>query len=138
MSTELVGPVVTFSGGPERHRLVGRPHVIYTPPRDTMDPRYATCTHHHVACDCREAEWAERLGDMSNELRYLQSAAWRTLQGHQVNYPPGVYPGTYALCLCSGCVIHRECWLLPPTAIDFATGRVRPAPDVTPGEVAWS
>jgi hypothetical protein len=126
---------VTFTGGPGR--LTDRPHVAYTVPRDTCDPRYAACTEHHVACDCREALLSENINEYRIEVRDHQSAAWRTLQGHQVAYPAGVHPGTFPLCLCSGCVIHRECWLLPGRAIDFVTGRVRPAPDVTPGEVPF-
>jgi hypothetical protein len=136
VSTDLVGPITTFHGGPHRYSplTTARPFVIYAPPRDTMDPRWAACLDHHVACDCREAEWAERLADMTNELRYQSDAAWRALQGHQVAYPRDEYPGTWPLCLCSGCVIHRECWLLPPNAIDHRTGRVRPAPDGGAGE----
>lgn len=33
--------------------------IRYRPPRDTMDPRYAACRRHWVACDCREAHMAE-------------------------------------------------------------------------------
>jgi hypothetical protein len=36
------------------------PEIRYLPPRGgTLDPRYAACTKHWVACDCREAHMAE-------------------------------------------------------------------------------
>jgi len=135
MAADLVPlrpPVVCFGGGPNRFEaaMVGAPApaVAYRVPRDTMDPRYAACTDHHVACDCREAELAEERQELRYALRELESAARRALAGHQVQPPLGlddVERRRYPLCLCSGCVIHRESSLLPFDAVDWETGRVR-------------
>ena len=64
----LVGPLpaVRFHDGTR---------LAYTPPRDTCDPRYVACTEHHVACDCREAEFAEQLAEFRNRLREIEAAA---------------------------------------------------------------
>jgi hypothetical protein len=126
-------PVVTFGGGPSRFEadMVGapRPAVAYRVPRDTMDPRYATCTDHRVACDCREAEMAEQLGEHRAEWKLLRDAARRALVGHQVHPPAGLTEWerrSFPLCLCSGCVIARETYnLLGADHVDFQTGRVR-------------
>jgi hypothetical protein len=50
--TAIVGPLptITFRDGARQ---------AYSPPRDTCDNRYAACTDHHPACDCREALFAE-------------------------------------------------------------------------------
>lgn len=40
---------------------------VYDPPRDTRDLRYVGCADHRPACDCREAEMAERITEMRAE-----------------------------------------------------------------------
>lgn len=52
MTTDLVGPMPTIT-------FRDKSQQAYKPPSDTMDPRYAVCTDHHPACDCREAERSE-------------------------------------------------------------------------------
>lgn len=63
MSTALAvwAPVVRFNDKPG-------PEIRYRPPRDTLDPRYSACVRHHVACDCREAELAERIAELHSLL----------------------------------------------------------------------
>lgn len=56
MTTALVGPLPTI-------RFHDGTKIAYTVPRDSMDPRYVACTNHHPACDCREAERAEDVGE---------------------------------------------------------------------------
>lgn len=134
MSAEVVPlrqPVVTFGGGPHRFEadMVGAPRfaVAYRVPASTCDPRYAECTDHHVACDCREAEQAENLAELRAALKEIRSAAQRALAGHLVQPPAGLTDWerrTTPLCLCSGCVIARECPDLL-LSIDWQTGRVR-------------
>lgn len=127
--------VVTFSGGPYTYHasMAGAPRfqVAYDVPKNTCDPRYAQCSSHHVACDCREAELSEQLNEHRYEWDAVRDAARRALAGHQVDYPFGVREGEeyrYPLCLCSGCVIHRATHtLLRWSDVDFGTGRVKPA-----------
>ena len=103
MSTEIVGPVqtVTFWGGPawdgtgsiEDH-WASRPRIAYTPPRNTCDPRVRACTDHHVACDCREAEWAEERAEWRYEHQERDETIRRVLAGHNP-----------LACRCTGCQI---------------------------------
>lgn len=153
MSTDLVHrrpPVVTFSGGPDRFGadMVGAPRfaVAYDVPKNTMDPRYRACTDHRVACDCREAELAEQLGEHRLEWKAVRDAARSALAGHQVEPPGGlteVERRYFAVCLCSGCVIHRATGnLLSWSDVDYRTGRVKPVEGAlamgwAPGEVPF-
>jgi hypothetical protein len=79
---ELVGPLrtITFQSG-SRHSV----RQAYDTPRDTMDRRYRLCTDHHPACDCREAELAEQLGEYRAEETQMRRAAARLLVGHRVH-----------------------------------------------------
>lgn len=54
MTRDLVlwAPVLSFNRNPAVE-------VLYRTPRDTRDPRYAACTNHRPACDCREAHMQE-------------------------------------------------------------------------------
>lgn len=84
---ELVGPLptVAFRGGPENRGWPPNPNppkVAYVPPVNTCDPRYAACTEHHVACDCREAEFAEESAERRAERRETQQAFETILAGH--------------------------------------------------------
>ncbi len=145
MSAEVVGPLPTvlFRGGPDGS---DNPVTLaYTPPRNTCDPRYAACTEHRVACDCREAEMAENLCEHRDEWRLLGNAAASALVGHQV-MPPLAERGRgrlarsddTPLCLCSGCVIHRATrTLVPHRAVDFATGRVVAVAPLERKEIRW-
>lgn len=56
MTADLVGPLPTIT-------FRDYSKQAYTPPRDTMDPRYNACTDHHPGCDCREAAFAEELNE---------------------------------------------------------------------------
>jgi hypothetical protein len=72
------------------------------PPQSTMDPRYVACTEHRLACDCREAEYAEEVSEYSGEWRRVCEVLATHLKGHKVD-----------VCPCTGCVICRELGLTP-------------------------
>jgi hypothetical protein len=104
---ELVGPLqpVRYAGGrTEWHDL----------PRNTLDPRYADCFAHHLACDCREAWLAEDIGEWRLMFRELERAILAAIKGHQTY----AYTGTddsgwsgedeFAQCKCQACVIARS------------------------------
>jgi hypothetical protein len=103
-TSALVGPLptITFWDGTR---------VAYTPPRDTLDLRYATCRDHHPACDCREAEMAEERSESRLESRNLRAAFDRILAGHLTRTYDGRTP-----CQCTGCQIARAAHAYPLTA----------------------
>ncbi|WP_152185107.1 hypothetical protein [Segeticoccus rhizosphaerae] len=111
MTTELVGPldVVVFGGGGYDHALsfgenmARRPKVAYTPPANTLDPRYQACTDHHVACDCREAEFAEDRQERRQNDAMVRQVVDSVLLGHPT-YGDGDSEG----CMCTGCQIVRR------------------------------
>lgn len=112
-STELVGPLPTvrFYGGPRpvgglfaRNKGRNLPAVAYTPPKNTLDPRYAACTEHRVACDCREAEFAEHKQEARAEWQRVDDVIVSTLRGHATWPRTPTDPG----CLCTGCQIARR------------------------------
>lgn len=82
--------------------------VLYTPPANTTDPRYTACTDHRVACDCREAEHAEMVRELTSDRDALQAAIDEQLAGH-----PTRVEGDGVPCQCSGCVIARAAHMLP-------------------------
>jgi len=117
MTGHLVGPVrngvIHFRSG-----MRGNDGAIaYTPPQNTLDPRYDACTDHHVACDCREAEFAEE----RHEWRYERDAIRQAfdairqafddiLAGHSthIHGEPNPYTGRADQpCMCTGCQIAR-------------------------------
>ncbi len=125
MSAEIVGPLptVTFRGGPRekdsgvRGRNARAPKVVYTPPKNTLDPRYEACTEHRVACDCREAEFAEERDESRAEWQALREAFEEHLAGH----PTWLYDaeGDERLsCQCTGCRIARAAHIWPRTAAE--------------------
>ena len=95
----LVGPIVWF-----RRQMVA---VTSSPPQNTCDPRYAACTDHHLACDCREAERSEDLHEYRVALRDIGEVLKAATDGH----PTFVYVGeerrTDLECRCTGCVVAR-------------------------------
>jgi hypothetical protein len=100
MST-VVGPLFTI-GFQDGARLA------YTPPTNTLDNRYAACTDHHPACDCREAEWSESMRERKAEDQMMREAFDRILTGHPAY-------GRSA-CMCTGCQIARAANLFVRTA----------------------
>lgn len=116
-STALVGPLptVAFRGGPDAFGWppnLNPPKVAYVPPRNTLDPRYAACTEHRVACDCREAEHAEEMGEWRAERRELQQAFDEALAGHPT-YQWSPDGNTMTGCMCTGCQIARAVHIHP-------------------------
>ena len=119
MTADLVGPLptVSFRGGPWlggvsfAERRAAYPKVVYTPPSNTLDPRYEACTDHRVACDCREAEFAEDRDEAKSERDTIQTAANEILAGHaQYVYDEDgrqVGPG----CMCTGCQIASRAYI---------------------------
>ena len=77
--------------------------VAYVPPRDTTDPRARACTDHRVACDCREAVWAEYHSENVAERRHLREVAREVLAGHLTR----AYLENQTPCQCTGCQIVR-------------------------------
>lgn len=117
--TALVGPVPTvrFGGGPRsdeswNDRLNTLPAVAYAPPTNTLDSRYSACTEHHVACDCREAEFAEDRSEQRMERRQTQAAFDQILAGHETRSWSEGRPG----CMCTGCQLARACHIYPAAA----------------------
>lgn len=81
--------------------------IVYTPPRNTLDPRFAVCTDHRPACDCREAEWAEQRAEWRGaaaEARQHEQALEAVGKLHRSYQPP--YGGR----ICLEC--HKE-WPCP-------------------------
>lgn len=92
----LVGPLprVHFWGGPRDLAWHERPWVVYDTPRNTLDPRYRTCRDHRVACDCREAEFAEERGE------------WQAFRD-DVRLAEQLVAGHHEDCACTGCKMVR-------------------------------
>lgn len=78
-------------------------HVRYANlPRNTLDLRWLACREHRLACDCREAELAEGLQEMSGELRHLGHVFDEVLKGHAT-----WGRNDFDRCSCTGCQIAR-------------------------------
>ncbi|MEU6783436.1 hypothetical protein ABZ912_29935 [Nonomuraea angiospora] len=78
-------------------------------PKNTMDPRYMACMHHHLACDCREAELAENLAELRWERDHMLRALREELAGHATwAYSDDNERDPVAECKCTGCVIVRR------------------------------
>jgi hypothetical protein len=125
VSAELAGPlpVIRFMDGTRQ---------AYTPPRNTMDIRYAVCSGHHPACDCREAEFAENWGEYRAERQEVMAAFAAELAGH-ATFPPwrDDPDAPFQVCSCTGCRIARRIrWARD----SFDTEKDRRACRVTPRE----
>ena len=99
---EIVGPVVNF-----RNQAIP---VDRTPPRDTCDGnRWASCTEHHLACDCREAELNEQINELRGEYRLLANALRTAIADHPtfVETRAGIRRRDLE-CRCDGCVAARR------------------------------
>ncbi|WFN94140.1 hypothetical protein [Gordonia sihwensis] len=100
---ELVGPVVYF-------RNQYAVPVDRTPPRDTVDgDRWAQCTDHHLACDCREAELGEQLRELRSELDLIKHRLTAATEGHPtfVEERYGSQRRRDLECQCTGCSVTR-------------------------------
>lgn len=112
MSGTLVGPLPTvrFSGGPNLDWF-NPPKIAYTPPKDTCDPRARACTDHHVACDCREAEFAEDRHERRAAAKELQDTIGTVLAGHATMLWTSDGNLSPHSCQCTGCQIVRAAHL---------------------------
>lgn len=115
---EVIGPLpdrVVFNGGEVHYRTPNalRPAVVYSVPRNTLDPRYRTCRDHHVACDCREAELAEQINELRTELREVYRAVDDVLFGHLTDAEAG-----HTACQCTGCRIVRRAYIFNRNGAD--------------------
>lgn len=75
----------------------------------------SACSDHHVACDCREAEWAEQRNEWRYAAKELQDAVDEVLVGHPTWQwsPEGqMFTG----CMCTGCQIARAIHIHPRQA----------------------
>ncbi|WP_033338992.1 hypothetical protein [Catenuloplanes japonicus] len=61
----------------------------YTPPVNTLDPRYTACADHRVGCDCREADLREDIADLRIEVESLR-AENRRLRALMVSVADGL------------------------------------------------
>jgi hypothetical protein len=105
--------LIAFHGGPHYPHCYGpNGYAIYTPPRDTCDPRFSACTDHHPACDCREAEFAEERQEQRAWHREIQEAFDEVLAGHPL-YRTDDTPG----CQCTGCQIARAAHIWPRSSV---------------------
>jgi hypothetical protein len=97
VSAELAGPLhrVRFADGSELAADI---------PRDTLDPRWRACLAHHLACDCREAEFSEYRMEVRGEIEHIRKAFNDVLGGH-LTYPHELGDVT---CECTGCRIARR------------------------------
>lgn len=108
MTGALVGPLpaIRFHDGTRQ---------AYDVPRDTLDIRWAACTDHHPACDCREAELAEHIGEYHAEYKAITSAILAATEGHQawawttVGEMGEYVEDEFAQCKCQLCAIRRAC-----------------------------
>lgn len=105
---EIVGPLPTvrFYGG--RSWDEGAVRMAYQPPRSTIDLRARVCTEHRVACDCREAEFAETRREYAGEMAYHRTVVNRVLAGHVTHAYYGGDVDWSRRCNCTGCQIARE------------------------------
>lgn len=71
--------------------------IPYRPPANTLDPRYATCAEHRVACDCREAEYAEDVAEYRAEWLDFRKALADVIAGHPA-----------CCCQCTACELARH------------------------------
>lgn len=122
--TTLVGPLPTV-------RFRDGTKVAYQPPRDTTDGgRWKACAEHRVACDCREAEMAERIAELTAQLREVEDAAREILAGHPTYAWEENHLGVGQRdvgCACTGCRVVRAASLLSvsefgPSARDQVDG----------------
>jgi hypothetical protein len=60
-----------------------------------------------VACDCREAEFAETVSGLRHEMRATQKAFAQVLKGHQTWAYTVNGEDEFAQCQCTGCQIVR-------------------------------
>ncbi|MEW1845919.1 hypothetical protein AB0392_48895 [Nonomuraea angiospora] len=102
-----VRAVVTFWNGldkPPFELVLDRPL-----PTDTSDPRWAACTNHRVACDCREAVHAEDLAEARGDRDLLLGALREELVDHATRaYTADGGRDEQAECKCSGCRVARR------------------------------
>ncbi len=124
-STALVGPLRCVVFMPGTDAPICR---WYDLPKDTRDPREASCFDHHPACDCREANTAEAFAEYRGELRDAQriNAAARAallLHSRSRNRNRGWYAHHCVTCSepfpCSTRVILREALWPYPSREDY-------------------
>lgn len=88
----------------QRHSHGNYAEVAYTPPINTCDARYSACTDHHVACDCREAEFAE----YRSEVAYENDARRKAYSEILASHPTYTHERHDEMpCMCTGCQIAR-------------------------------
>lgn len=91
-------------------------------PKNTRDPRWAACTSHRVACDCREAVFAEDVSELRAERDMLLGALRKELAGHATwTYTALGERDKQAECKCVGCVIARRLPEFPIGGYVFTT-----------------
>lgn len=80
----------------------------YRVPCDTREPRCKACRDHHPACDCREAEHAEQIAELSATIEQMTRAVQVQLRGHRIeDWISGSDGGGGPACECDGCRLVR-------------------------------
>ncbi|WP_062434880.1 hypothetical protein [Herbidospora daliensis] len=88
-------------------------------PENTMDPRWLACASHRTACDCREAEFGERINEYRSDEEQAKKVFAEVLAGHQTfAYTATGAVDTVAQCKCSGCEIARRTYFRRPWDVD--------------------
>jgi len=111
MTTTLVGPLPTvrFYGGPGGHQQHSEVVVTRPLPANTMDLRFAACTVHRTACDCREAIHAEDLAELRSELTAVRTALTEAVGRHAVRvYDEQGEHSALLSCHCPVCQLVRD------------------------------
>lgn len=85
-----------MKGGPGFVLFHDGTRLDYDQPKNTLDPRYPACVEHRVACDCREAEYAEEGTEFRADWASLLAAVKEICAGHPRE------------CMCTGCQIARR------------------------------
>lgn len=96
---QVVGPLINFRG----HAIP----VDHAPPRDTTDPRYLKCADHHLACDCREAEQNEVIGEYRAGYREIEDQLATMIDGHPTFVDVDGEDRPDLQCQCVACKIVR-------------------------------
>lgn len=84
-------------------------------PNNTLDLRYTACHSHHLACDCREAQFAEDGSEYRYELAQAREVFNRDLKGHATwAYTSDGERDEFRECKCTGCGIARQLYFRRP------------------------
>ncbi|OMC00337.1 hypothetical protein A5733_04295 [Mycobacterium sp. NS-7484] len=102
-TNSLVGPLVRFRG-----QSVA---ITSSPPSNTLDPRYLSCTNHHLACDCREAEKNEQIAEYRGQYWHMRELFDALTDGHPTRVYVSGERRSDLECQCPLCAFGRQAGL---------------------------